>query len=489
MWNKESIRKILRENFKDHLFVIVSNREPYLHTYNKNSKAVCKPSIGGVSVAFDAIMRCTKGVWVAYGGSLADKETVDKKDHVFVPPNSPRYLLRRIWMTNKEKKGYYDGFSNEALWPLCHVAFIRPKFDQHDWEAYKEINKRFAEAVLEEIKGRKALVWIQDYQLALVSKYIREKRPDIAIAQFWHIPLPDNETFRICPWKKEILAGLLSNDLLGFHRIYHVSNFFQNILAELEANVNTEDSVISFSGRKTEIKAFPISVDYEEISTYISKNKGTKENVKKYVSGNYKILALGVDRVDYTKGIPERMAAIDRFLEKYPQYQGKFTYLGIGAPSRMSIDSYHNLNKKVNIIVNQINKKYAKNNWQPIYFVNKVVDRNEILKIANIADICMVTPLDDGMNLVAKEYVAANNGKGSLFLSSFIGAAKELTDAFLVSPYDIEGMADALKKVIETPIEEKKDRMKKMKAVVKERNLFRWAGKFLLEMAKIKEEK
>jgi len=486
MWDKESLRKVLRENFKDHLFVIVSNREPYLNTYGKNGKIKCERSIGGVSVIFDSVMRQTKGTWVAYGGSLADKETVDKKDHIQVPPNHPKYTLRRIWLNNKEKTGYYDGFSNESLWPLCHVVFIKPTFVESDWETYKNVNRKFAKAVLEEIGDKKALVWIQDYQLALVAQYIKEKRPDVFVAQFWHIPWPSSEIFRICPWGKEILTGLLHNNLLGFHRYYHVDNFLDSISRELEANINHEDLMITFGGSKIKIGAFPISIDYKEAKNEAMISRKNKNTVKKYIKGNYKYLAIGVDRLDYTKGIPNRLLAIKRFLEKYPSYIGKFVYLGIGAPSRTNLKTYKDLSKTIIELVGQINRKFQKGSWQPIYFYNLVVPHEDVLHLSNRANLCLVTPLDDGMNIFAKEYVAANKGDGAIILSHFIGAAKELTDAFLINPYDVEEMADTIKDALDCPLDERKERIKNMKKILEDRNLYRWAGKFLLEAAKIK---
>jgi len=489
MWDKELLKETLEEKFKDHVFVIVSNREPYIHTLDKNGKVVFKASIGGVSIIFDSILQKTKGIWVAYGGSLTDRAAADDKGHVHVPPKNPKYLLKRVWMTEKEKKGYYDGFSNETLWPLCHVAFVRPFFRLEDWKLYQRVNKKFADAVLEEIEGKKALVWIQDYQLALVSKYLREKRPDLTIAHFWHIPWPTYEIFRICPWRKEILEGLLSNDLIGFHRYHHAENFLQNVSAELEANIDNEDMVISFKKRKTKIGAFPISVDYSEITKILSGYKKDDDFIAKFVPQKYKYLALGVDRLDYTKGIPNRLLAISRFLEKYPEYQGKFTYLGIEAPSRMTIDAYKRLTKEVRTLVDEINKKFATPSWQPICLVNEVVEREKILKLGYSADLCIVTPLDDGMNLVAKEYVVANKGDGALLLSNFVGASKELSESFFINPYDVEGMADKIKEALECPTVEKKKRIMRMKEIVKDRNVFRWAGKFLIEVSNFLNEK
>lgn len=488
MWTKESLKRIIKENFAGYKFILASNREPFLHIYDegKKQKIICKRSVGGVSVALDSVMRATQGTWIAYGGSAADKEVVDKLDHIQVPTNNPKYTLRRVWMTESERRGYYEGFSNETLWPICHAVFMRPTFKESDWLAYKKINKRFANAILEEIKDKKAIVWIQDFQLSLVTEYIKDKRPDVLIGQFWHIPWPTYEIFRTCPWKKEILNGLLANDLLGFHRFYHVDNFLNNVDREMESNINKEDLMVNYKNHKTKVGFFPISVDYEKIVNYVKNTKNNKKMIEKYVKSPYKYLAIGIDRIDYTKGIVNRLLAIEKFLEMYPSYKGKFVYFGIGSPSRSGISTYRKLSKEIRRQVLRINNKFAQKNWQPIYYLEEIMDRQDLLKICQKADLCLVTSLDDGMNLVSKEYVVANKGDGALILSSFTGAAKELTDAFLINPYDIKETAESIKKAIETPRKEKIKRMTNMKKIIKNRNIFRWASKFLLELSKLK---
>lgn len=486
MWDKKDLKQIVQEKFKDYLFVIVSNREPYIHIW-KDKKIVCQRSIGGVTVSFETIMRSTGGTWVAYGGSSADKETVDGKDHVKLPPNDPKYTLRRVWMRKDELKGYYEGFSNSTLWPLCHVVFIRPTFIESDWQAYKKINKRFAEAILEEIGSKKAVVWIQDYHFALLPRYIKEKRPDVIVGQFWHIPWPTHEIFRTCPWAKEILDSLLHNDLLGFHRYYHVDNFFKTVSRNLEANIDYEDLSVLYKRKKHKVKFFPISVDYEDIVNRLrSTKKIRKPLIKDLIKSPYEILAVGVDRIDYTKGILLRLRAIEKFLETESKYRGKFVYLGIGAPSRTGIVTYRRLGIEINQLVKRINEKFKKGNWQPIYYFNQVFERNKILPILSQANLCLVTSLDDGMNLIAKEFVVANEVGGGLILSQFTGAAKELTESFLINPYNIKKMAQTIKEAIETPQKEREQRLQKMKETIKDRNLYRWAGKFLLELKELK---
>lgn len=485
-WTDASLRKILDENFKDYLFIIASNREPYLHTYNDQGKIVCKHSVGGVSMVFDSIMKKTQGIWVAYGGSKADKETADEHGHVPVPPGKPKYILKRVWMTAEERAGYYDGFANSALYFLNLNIFVMPKFDEADWKMYKKINKRFAQNILEEVKDRKALVWLQDYHTTLVAKYIREKNQDIELGFFCHTPWPTYEIFRICPWAKEILEGILSNDLVGFHRHQFAYNFLKCVSRIVEAKVDFENMTVGYKGRTIQIGKFPISIDYRSINNYLTANKVSGKEASKYVTSPYEILAVGVDRLDHTKGIPMRLKAIGKFLHDNPGYRNKFVYLGICAPSRTDLEKYRDLREEITKEAEKVNKRYGNAGWQPVHLVNEVIDNEDVIRLLNQADLCLVTPLDDGMNLVAKEFVAANNGKGALVLSKLIGAADELKEAYMVNPYDIPGTANKIKQAIEDDPAAKAERMKKMKETVESRNVFRWAGKFLLEMARVK---
>ncbi len=487
MWTKDSLRDVIREKLKDHLFIVVSNREPYSHIYSGNKIKTVR-AVSGAVTPLDYIMQVTKGIWIAHGSGDADKETVDKNDEVMVPGESPKYTLKRIWLSKAEIDCYYAGFSNNTLWPLCHLAHVRPNFSQTEWECYKKVNEKFAAAILQKIGTGKAFVWIQDYHFALVAKFLKEKRPDLIVAQFWHTPWPAAEIFRICPWKKEILEGLLANDLLGFHLNYYCTNFFNTITKELEANIDHESSKISYKEHNTIVKAFPIGVDYELISSLASRSrKNRKLLTQKYIRSNYKYLCLSVERVDYIKGTIERIKAIDRFLEKYPEYQKKFVYLGIAPQSRMRIPVYQNLLKDIKNLVEKVNWKYYSNSWYPINITDDIFSLEELVPFYKNADICMVNSLDDGMNIVAKEFIAAANPKrGMLVLSRFTGTARELNDAVLVNPYDIEQMADAIKTSLEMPAKERRARMNKMKEVVKEKNVYRWASKFILELSNLK---
>lgn len=487
MWNKDSLREVIKDKLKDHLFVVVSNREPYSHIYSGN-KIKSVRAVSGAVTPLDYIMQVTKGVWIAHGSGDADKEVVDKNDEIMVPEENPRYTLKRVWLSKNEIDCYYAGFSNNTLWPLCHLAHVRPNFSKDEWECYQKVNEKFANAILQKIGSSKAFIWIQDYHFALVAKFLKEKRPDLIVAQFWHTPWPAAEIFRICPWKKEILEGLLSNDLLGFHLNYYCNNFFSTINKELEANIDHESSKVFYKEHDTIVKAFPIGVDYELIASLANRSrKSRKRLTQKYIRSNYKYLCLSVERVDYIKGTIERIKAINRFLEKYPEYQKKFVYLGIAPHSRMRIPVYQNLLKDIKNLVEKVNWKYYSNSWYPINITEDIFSLEELTPFYKNADLCMVNSLDDGMNIVAKEFIAAADpNRGMLILSRFTGTARELSDAVLVNPYDIEQMADAIKTAIEMPDKERLERMNKMKQIVKEKNVYRWASKFILELSNLK---
>lgn len=487
MWTKDSLKDVIKEKLKDYMFVVVSNREPYSHIYSEN-KIKCIRAVSGAVTPIDYIMQVTKGVWFATGTGDADHEVVDKNNEILVPPENPRYTLKRVWLSKKEMDCYYDGFSNSTLWPLCHLAHVRPNFNQGEWECYKKVNEKFADAILEKVGSEKAFIWIQDYHFALVAKFLKAKRPDLIVAQFWHTPWPAAEIFRICPWKKEILEGLLANDLLGFHLGYYCTNFFNSIAKELEAKIDHERSAVSYKDHDTLVKAFPIGIDYELISGLSGKSRKTREKLtEKYISGNYKYLCLSVERVDYIKGMIERLKAIDRFLEKYPEYHKRFVYLGIAPKSRMRVSTYQNLLKDVKNLVEKINWKYYTDSWYPISFTDDIFSLEELIPFYKNADICMVNSLDDGMNIVAKEFIAAaDSEKGMLVLSRFTGTARELSDAVLVNPYDVEEMADAIKNALEMPVKERVEKMDKMKEIIKDKNVYRWASKFILELSNLK---
>lgn len=488
MWTKESLIKTIQKNLKGYKFIVASNREPYMHEY-KDEEIKCIKTVSGLTIALDPVMQAAGGVWIAWASGNADKDTVDENNCVKVPPDNHRYILKRLWLSKEEEERSYYGYSNQALWPLCHIAYEKPIFLKEHWQVYKKINQRFAQAILEEMRDDKAFVWLQDYHLTLIAKYTKEKRPEAIVSMFWHIPWPNPETFRICPQKKEILSGLLSCDLLGFHISYHCINFMNTVDFELEAKTNYEENSVIYREHKTLIRAFPISVDFEGISNESQSLPVIQamKHLPDQIPPPYEILALSVDRIDYTKGILERLRAIDRFLEKYPEYQKKFVFYQIGALSRIHIKSYKDLINMVQQLVEEINWKYEAGNWYPVVLNNKGINYAEHLALYRSADLCIVSSRHDGMNLVAKEYVAANvDLKGVLILSKFTGSARELSKgAILINPYDFGSTADAIKKAIQMSKEEKVERMRKMRDIVAQRNIYRWAGKFISNLVRL----
>ncbi len=486
MMNKESLQELVTQKLSDYLFIVVSNREPYVHNYS-GSEIQCVMPASGLTTALDPVMRACGGVWIAHGSGAADKEVVDKSNKVRVPPEDPKYSLKRVWLSREEEDGYYYGFSNEALWPLCHVAYTRPVFSESDWNTYKAVNQKFADNILEEVGDKKAFVFIQDYHLSLLSRFIKKNNPNIVTAQFWHIPWPNLEAFRICPWMEEILDGLLGNDLLGFHIQYHCNNFLNTIDRAIEARVDLERFTVVKSGERTLVRPFPISVDFEEISRESQQDKVNQEmaSLKKKLGLDNEYIGVGADRIDYTKGIPDRLKAITLFLDRYPEYRGKFVFIMAGVPSRVHIAAYKKLNEEIDNLVEEINWKHQSGHYRPIIYLKEHLSHTTLMALNRMANFCIVSSLHDGMNLVAKEFVSSRTDEqGVLILSPFTGAARELTDALLVNPYATDHFAEAIKTALEMPRREQQRRMRKMRAVVNENNIYKWASDIITELVK-----
>lgn len=488
MWKKEQLQQTIREKMGDYKLIIVSNRQPYRHIL-KAGKLICEREAGGLVTALDPVMQAAqKGTWIAIGTSEHDRKAVDQHHKVIVPPGEFSYTLRRIFLSKEDHDAYYYGYSNEGLWPLCHIAYTRPSFLDSEWKTYQKVNEMFADAILEEAGNEKAFVWIQDFHLALAAKYLKEaNRSNIITAFFYHVPWPNPEIFRICPQKKEVLEGLLSHDLLGFQIRYHADNFLSVVDRELESRIDREKTSITYKNRETLVRAFPISVDFDAISALASTEKFKARGISLREEFNFedKKIIVGVDRIDYTKGIPERLRAIDRLLEKYPEYKEKFVFFQQGQISRIHIPRYKQLNDEINSLVEEINWKHSQGTWSPIIFTRAHMPYQDILALYGIADVCVVSSLHDGMNLVAKEFVASRpDSNGVLILSQFTGSARELTDALLINPYDIECFADTLHQALEMTSEEKSRRMRKMREIVEQNNIYRWAGKVLSQLLK-----
>jgi trehalose 6-phosphate synthase len=484
MWGKEDLKRLVRREMGDYRLVMVSNRQPYIHELVEGQLKYAVPA-GGLTTALDPLMQECGGTWIAYGGGKGDWYAVDENNKVMVPPNDPAYALRLVWLTDRQEQGYYYGFSNQALWPLCHNAYTEPVFDADDWETYRGVNQEFATQVLNEIEGHPAVVFTQDYHLALLPRLIRDVDPDAITGQFWHIPWPNPEIFRICPWQRELLDGLLGNDLLGFHVGDHCSNFLDTVTQALGAPIDENYSRINYRGESTLVRPFPISVDFEQIDWearggYVNQEM---ERLTDELDLGDKVVGLGIDRIDYTKGIPHRFKAIKRFLEKYPQYVGKVVFIQAGVMSRANIDAYQQLSEQIDDLLQEINSRFGENGWQPVIYMPTDLPHLTLLALRRLARFCVVSSLHDGMNLVAKEYVASRfDEDGVLILSPFTGAAHELSDALIANPYATEHFADAIRDAVEMPYEERHGRMVSMRAIVRENNIYRWAARVLVDL-------
>ena len=485
---RDEFHQLIRERLGDYIFIVVSNREPYIHTL-VGEEIECMVPASGLTTALDPVMRACGGTWIAWGSGDADREVVDSHDRVQVPPEDPSYTLRRIWLSKEDEDGYYYGSSNEALWPLCHVVYTRPTFVEADWEVYKRVNQLFADVVLEEVGQRKAFIFIHDYHLTLLPRLIKERNPNIVTAQFWHIPWPNPEVFRICPWQEEILDGLLGNDLLGFHIQYYCNNFLECVERVLESRVDYSRFAVTRRKKTTIVRPFPYSVDFDSISEEAQEEgvAGEIERLKHDLGIRDRIICVGCDRIDYTKGIPERLRALDVFFERYPEYRERLVFIEFGVPSRIHIGNYMELNDEISRLVEEINWKYESAHWKPIIFLRKHHSQKILRAAFRMADFCIVSALHDGMNLVAKEFVSSRPDEdGVLILSRFTGAAYELTDALLVNPHDIDELAEAMKKAIEMPREEKQARMRRMREVISEHNIYSWVFSVACELVKLR---
>ena len=487
MWTSQNLCDLVKEKLGDYLFIVVSNREPYIHSYQDKNTIVYRMPPSGLTVALNPVMQACGGTWIAHGSGDADRKVVDKSGKLAVPPENPKYTLKRLWLTAEQQERYYSGFSNEALWPLCHIVYTRPIFNEADWKTYYKVNALFADSILEEVGDKKAFVFIQDYHLSLVARMLKERNSNIVTAHFWHIPWPNPEAFRICPWQKEIVEGLLGNDLLGFHVNYHGNNFLETVSRTLEALVDPVQQTITYQGRKTIISSFPISIDLEKMSLdaqHDSIKSEIKALKKRFGLTGDEIIGIGIDRFDYTKGIPDRLRAIECFLKNYPQYLGRFVFIQAGIGSREHIKAYRSVNHEIDGLVQRINQKYAMGYHKPVICLRENFSQLSLLALRRMSHFCIVSSLHDGMNLVAKEYVASRyDGKGVLILSRFTGAARELIDAVLINPYATDEFAEAIKTAVKMPVEEQQLRMNRMREVVRENNIYKWAADIITKLA------
>lgn len=488
-WSPQSLRDLLASALPGAEVIVVSNREPYIHNQTDEGIQLQTPASGLVS-ALEPVMRACGGTWIAHGSGSGDRRTVDANDRLDVPPSEPAYKLRRLWLTDEEQDGYYYSLANEGLWPLCHIAFVRPVFNDADWTVYKTVNRRFAEAVAHEARTDDPLVLVQDYHLALAPKMIHDLLPNATIITFWHIPWPNAETFGICPWKEELLEGLLGSTILGFHTQFHCNNFFETVDRFIESRIDRERATVTLGGHETMIRPYPISIEWppkalagqapvETCRSVVRQRFGLTDRAK---------LGVGIERFDYTKGILDRMRAVDLLLTLYPEWSERFTFVQVAAPTRSKLASYRTLQDEAIALADEINARHRSGTYEPIRLIVRHHEPDAVFELFRAADICIVNSLHDGMNLVAKEFVAArDDDQGVLVLSSFTGASRELSEALIVNPYDARQVAAVLDIALRMPAKEQHERMHLMRQQVREQNVYRWAGRMLVDAARVRQ--
>ncbi len=489
LWTAQRLADHVRTKLGGNNLFVVSNREPYIHNRQDGAIRVTVPASGLVT-AIGPILCACNGTWIAQGSGTADKDVVDSHDCLQVPPDDPKYTLRRVWLTKEEEDGYYYGFANEGLWPLCHMAHTRPIFRASDWAFYNEVNARFADALVEQIADEQSpVILIQDYHFALLPRMIKDRLPRARVAIFWHIPWPNPEAFSICPWQQELLDGLLGSDLMGFHVQAHCNNFLSTVDRVLEAQVDWERFSVKHKSHWSSVLPFPISVDFLEPDTTNQEGNTAEERSRLIAELGIEttFLGLGVDRLDYTKGIVERFLAVESFLERHPRYQGRFTFIQIGAPTRSNIPRYAEFYREVENEAARINERFKRGKWRPIVLLSRQHSHEEVRRYYRLAHLCMVTSLHDGMNLVAKEYVASReDNRGVLILSLFTGASRELRDAIIVNPYDTQATGEAIAQALEMDVSEMTDRMQRMRKSVSDHNIYWWASSLIGDLCDLR---
>src|SRR5262245_59393952 len=489
-WSPQTLHLLLEERLPQTEVIAVSHREPYIHNRSNGSVSLQIPASGLVA-ALEPVMRACGGKWIAHGSGSADRETVDARDHIRVPPGDPAYTLRRVWLSEEEQDGYYYGFANEGLWPLCHIAFVRPTFRLEDWQQYVAINQRFADAVVQEANRDDPIVLIHDYHFALLPAMVREHLPNATILTFSHIPWPTPETFSICPWREEIMHGLLGSTILGFHTQFHCNNFLEATDRFVESRIDREQASVTVAGRETMIRPYPISIEWPPSALA---GQPPVAQCREAVRRRFALppatrIAVGIERFDYTKGILDRMRAIDDLLRRQPAWKGRLVFIQAAAPTRGKLAAYSALQCEAERLAEEINARHGSATYQPIVLVIRHHDPDEVFELFRAADVCVVSSLHDGMNLVAKEFVASRDDEqGVLILSTFAGAARELSEALMVNPYDTYAMGEALEQALLMPPAEQRERLRLMRELVRVRNVYRWAGQMLLDAARLRNQ-
>jgi trehalose 6-phosphate synthase len=490
-WSRERLSALIHKELGALPLILVSNREPWIHRLHNGGVVAERPASGLVS-AVEPFAEASGGTWIAHGSGDADLLSVDGDNAVAVPPDQPRYRLRRVWLSEAEQEGYYTHLANQALWPLCHVAFVPPRFEEIHWHTYRQVNARFAEAVLEEAAGEAAMVFLHDYHLALVPRLLRQANPRLLVVQFWHVPWPNRELLRTFPQADALIDGLLGNDLIGFQIPAHARNFLDAADRLVEARVDPDGDWVHQSGHRTHVGAYPISIDYQHWSDSAA-SAGVNEAMQAWRQRigvhDPACLGVGMERLDYTKGLPQRLLAVERLLETHPEWHGRFCFVQLLASSRSQIAEYRQLRQELERIAARINGRWAGGGWRPLQLQIEQRNFEERLALQRLGRFCVVSSLHDGMNLVAKEFVAARcDGDGVLILSRFAGCALELDGALQVHPYCVEEIAAAMACALKLEPADRRLRMEQMRRQVAEHNVYRWGASILEDSLRLREQ-
>ena len=487
-WTAVDLREWIDSQATAPEILVLANREPFSHDRGPDGRVCLRHSTSGLVNALEPLVRITGGVWIAHGSGAADREVVDSQDGLRVPPDNPTYRLRRVWLDDDDVRGYYDGFANEGLWPLCHRVHVRPIFRPDDFNSYWNINGRFVDAVHEEAETSSPVVLVQDYHFALAPRMIRERLPRSTVATFWHIPWPAWQSFEICPWGRDLIEGLLGSDVVGLQTSADCRNFLDTVERVVEAHIDREQDTITCGGRRTIVRVYPASIAWpsrwtSEAATIEACRQGVRQclNLSPEVR-----LGVAVARLDYTKGIEDSFAAVERLLECYPEYRGTFSFVQLAEPSRMRVPAYGELRTRVLAAADRVNRRFGDVHWQPVILIDAHFEPSEVYRFLRAADVCYVGSLHDGMNLVAKEFVAARDDEaGALVLSQFTGAARDLGEALIVNPYHADEVAYALSQALcMTPLEQRV-RLRRLRQTVAEENAYKWAAQMLADVLRV----
>lgn len=488
-WDVSALRSLLSSRLSDDQIIVVSNRQPFTHEKVENEVKLAQPASGLVT-ALEPVVRACNGTWIAHGSGESDRDFVDDADRCPAPSTGGAYTLRRVWLSPEEQRGYCDGFANSGLWPLCHMVHVRPVFSESDWQLYRTVNARFADAVVREARGPNPIVLVQDYHLALVPALVRAKLPHATIVSFWHIPWPHPDQMGMCPWLPELLRGLLGSDIVGFQTPQHLRNFADLARRSGKEVLQGEAPKVVQHSHTTQIRSYPISIAWPTVSE--AAKVPIVESCRGAVRARWSLgpqgkLIVGVDRFDYTKGIMERLQAFEQLLVTQPQWKGLVRFVQVAAPTRTGLKEYSDFQIQVFAEVARINARFATSDDEPIVLLDQHHDRAEVDALYRAADVCLVTSLHDGMNLVCKEFVAARDDEqGVLVLSQFAGAANEMGRALIVNPYHTVQVADALHQALAMPPEEQRHRMRALRDTVKAANVYRWAATMLMDAATLR---